>query len=478
MTDVALKQPAGLKVLFFAELWERFGFYAIQALMVLYLTQKLLWTDKPAYELYSAFSALIYATPIIGGYLADRLLGYRQAIVIGTVLYIIGYFAMGSHNAVIFNLALAALICGNGFFKANVSTLLGKLYEQNDLRRDSGFTWFYMGINIGSFLAPLICTYIAVNYGWHYAFMTAGVGMLICLATCLFGFKSLGNIGLPPVKMNFLSHLVFYILLAGGLYGIAVLLKHDKMVTDALIILAVIAFSVLLVSAFFEDKFQRHKLIALVLLMVFSILFWALYFQTFSSLTLFTERNVNREIFHHIIPTGMFQSVNPFFIIAISPFLAALWLKLNKSNSRFNPSTPMKFAFGLILVGLGFLTLTFAMKLSGIVGLIAMSWLVFNYFLQTLGELSLSPTGLSAVTALAPPRLTGLVMGLWFLSFSAAFAVGGKFADLTAIPKGQVIPSITGPIYYENFLHFGLASVGAGIVLVLLTPYLRKLMTA
>jgi POT family proton-dependent oligopeptide transporter len=478
MTDMTLKQPAGLKVLFFAELWERFGFYCVQALMVLYLTQKLLWADKPAYELYSAFSALIYATPIIGGFLADKFLGYRQAIIIGTVLYIMGYFAMGSHNPVMFNLALAALICGNGFFKANVSTLLGKLYVENDPRRESGFTWFYMGINIGSFLAPIICTYIAVTYGWHYGFMTAGLGMIICLLICLFGFKTLGAAGLPPVKMHFFHHCIFYLLLAAGLYGIAVLLQHQTMVTDALIILGIIAFGYLFISAFFETKVQKHKLIALVILMVFSILFWALYFQTFSSLTLFTERNVNRQIFNHMIPTGMFQSVNPFFIIILSPLLAVLWLKLGRANTKFYPSTAMKFAFGLILVGAGFLVLTLAMKMAGIVGLIGVGFLVFNYFLQTLGELSLSPTGLSAVTALAPPRLTGMVMGLWFLSFSVAFAVGGKFADLTAIPKGQVEPSVTGPIYFTHFLQFGITSVVVGFILVLLSPYLKRMMKA
>jgi POT family proton-dependent oligopeptide transporter len=198
----------------------------------------------------------------------------------------------------------------------------------------------------------------------------------------------------------------------------------------------------------------------------------------FSSVTLFTDRNVNRELFHHIIPTGMFSSLSGLFIITLSPLFAMLWLKLNHSNSKFNPSTPMKFALGLIFVGASFLALTFALKLTGPAAVIALGWIVSYYFIITLGELSLSPTGLSMVTALAPPRLTGLVMGLWFLSFSAAFAIGGKFADMTAVPKGQLEPALTGHIYYTNFLYFGLAGVGIGIVLILLTPYLRKLITA
>jgi len=476
MNSVALKQPAGLPVLFFAELWERFGFYCVQTLLVLYLTQKMLWTDKPAYDLFSAFSALIYATPVIGGFLADKLLGYRKAIIIGTFLYIAGYFLMGSQNPVIFNLALAALICGNGFFKPNVSTLLGKLYTENDPRRDSGFTWFYMGINIGSFLAPLICTYIAVNIGWHYAFMSAGVGMLICLAICLFGFKTLDHQGLAPVKMGWMKQILFYVLLFSGLYGIAVLLKHDELVSNILIGIGVIAFSFLLVSAFFENKVQRYKLIALIILMIFSIVFWALYFQTFSSLTLFTDRNIDRSFFGHIIPTGMFGSINPFFIIILAPLLATLWLKMNQSHTTFHLSTASKFALALVLVGLGFLTLVLGMKMAGVVGLVWMGWLVINYFLQTVGELSLSPIGLSAVTALAPPKLVGMVMGLWFLMFSAAYAVGGKLADLTVIPKGMEDKAVSGPIYFVNFLHFGLASVGIGILLLILSPFLTRMM--
>jgi POT family proton-dependent oligopeptide transporter len=476
MNEVALKQPRGLSVLFFAEVWERFGFYCVQTLLVLYLTQKLLWTDKPAFDLFTAFSALIYATPVIGGFLADKFLGYRQAIYIGTGLYILGYFCMGSSNPVIFNLALAALICGNGFFKPNVSSLLGKLYGENDPRRESGFTWFYMGINIGSFLSPLICTYIAYSISWHYAFMTAGIGMLICLVTCLKGFKHLEDKGLPPIKINLFINILFYIGLAGSLFGIGFLLQHSKWVSDAVIGIGVIAFLVLFISAFFENKIQRHKLIALIILMIFSILFWAIYVQTFSSLTLFTERNVDRHIFGSIIPTGMFQSINPFFIIVLSPLLAILWLKLNQSSSKLNLSVAMKFALALILIGVGFLSLILAMKISGVIGLIGMGWLVWSYFLQTVGELSLSPIGLSAVTALSPPRLTGMVMGLWFLSLSAAYAVGGKLADLTAVPDKMVDPAVTGPIYYTHFFQFGVAGVGIGIILVFLAPYLKKMM--
>jgi POT family proton-dependent oligopeptide transporter len=473
----ALKQPAGLPVLFSAELWERFGFYCVQSLLVLYLTQKLLWTDKSAYDLFSAFSALIYATPIIGGILADKIIGYRYAVIIGAILYIFGYFAMGSSNPHVFNFALAALITGNGFFKPNVSSLLGKLYNDNDPRRESGFTWFYMGINLGSFSGPLICAAIAANISFHLAFMTAGVGMIISLIICLIGFKKLGGKGLPPIKSTMFSKVVFCLLLLASVYLLGTLLSHDKWVSNILIILEGFAFLFILGYSLFEkDKQQRHRLIALIILMIFSVLFWALYVQMFSSFTLFTERNLDRNFFGHIIPTGMFVSVEPFFIIVFAPLFAMLWMKLNKLQSRFNPSVSIKFALALISVGCAFLSLCVGIKWVGIIHLVPMGYMIWGYFLLTVGELLLSPIGLSAVTALAPPKLTGMVMGVWFLSLSAAYAIGGKLADLTSMPKGLTLPHETGPVYFTNFLHFGSITVLIGIVLLCISTFLNKMM--
>jgi len=472
-----LKHPAGLPILFSAEMWERFGFYCVQSLLVLYLTQKLLWTDKSSYELFSAFSALIYATPIIGGFLADKIIGYRYAIIIGAILYIFGYFAMGSSNPHLFNFALAALITGNGFFKPNVSSLLGKLYDDNDSRRESGFTWFYMGINLGSFSGPLVCSAIAVNISWHLAFMTAGVGMVFSLFICLFGFKKLGNKGLPPVKSSTTTKMLFVVILLGCTYLIGVLLSHDKLVSNILIVLEGLAFLFILGYSLFEkDKQQRHRLMALIILMIFSILFWALFVQMFSSFTLFTQRNIDRNFFGHEIPTGMFSSIEPFFIISFAPLFAILWMKLNQAHIRFNPSVSMKFAIALISIGCAFLSLCIGIKYAGIVHLVPMGFMVWGYFLLTVGELLLSPIGLSAVTALAPPKLTGMVMGVWFLSLSAAYAIGGKLADLTSMPKGLTLPHETGPVYFSNFLHFGSITVLIGLILALFSTFLNRMM--
>ncbi len=476
-TAMDLKQPPALKVLFFAELWERFGFYCMQALLVLFLTKYYSMGDKDAYNLFSAFSALIYATPILGGYLADRFIGFRRAIIIGAVLYLFGYFALASLDKHIFFFALSALIMGNGFFKANVSSLLGKLYDGDDPRRDSGFTLFYMGINIGSFLAPIICAFVAKHYGWGWGFASAGIGMIICLFTCTVGFKLLGERGRAPIKLNMVHKTSVYALIVLLLFGMVQMLRHDNATSNFLIAFEGFAFLALLVVAFFQPRIQRNKLIALIILMIFSIAFWAFYILNFSALILFTERNVNRLIFGYQFPTGMFASIDPFFIITLSPIFAIIWLKLNSKRSKLNPSTPMKFALALISMGLGFLVMAWGIQLSVATGLMAVGWLVLNYLFQETGELALSPIGLAAVTELAPPSLTGFTMGIWFISLSAAYAIGGKIADLTAIPKTlHDDPKVTSVIYQHNFIHFGLACAAVGVVLIFLTPWLKKMM--
>lgn len=477
------KQPPGLYILFFVEMWERFGFYCVQSLLVLYLSKVFLFSDTHSYDLFSAFSALIYATPVIGGYLADRYLGFRRAIILGGILYIFGYFGLASLNQHIFYLSLAALICGNGFFKANVSSLLGTLYNERDPRRDSGFTIFYMGINLGSLFSTLACTYVAAMYGWQYGFGMAGVGMVIGVVTCILAFKHLGDHGLAPdpnrlgkrVIAGLTTRSFIYLGTIIALVLISFLVMHGKMVSNFLIGFGIVAFSSLLIMGFYEDRERRNKLFALLLLMLFSIAFWALYTQTFSSLTLFTDRIVNRHILGFQIPTAMFQSVNPFFIITLSPLVALMWIKLY--GKRLNPSTPMKFAIALLLTGASFVLLTVGIKLAKNGALVGMVWLIQIYFLQTVGELFLSPVGLSAVTELAPPRLVGMVMGIWFMSLSAAYAVGGRIADLTAIPTSVVDLSAISKMYAHNFLQFGYAGLAIGILLVLFTPKLKMMMS-
>ncbi len=480
--ETDLKQPRGLYLLFFIELWERFGYFAVQALLILYLTKQFLFTDDHAYALFGAFTSLMYATPTIGGYLADRFLGFRKAIILGGLLYLFSYFGLASLNKHIFYLSLAGLICGNGFFKANVSSLLGTLYSTKDPRRDSGFTIFYMGINLGGVLAGVSCSWAAAKFGWQYGFGLCGIGMIICLLACFLGFKILGEHGLPynpqqltkkiipGFSVQFLIYLAAAILLA----LISLLIANAQLASNILIIFGVFSFASLLVMGFFEDRERRNKLYALLLLMLFSIAFWALYTQFFSSLTLFTDRLVDRTIFNYTVPPSMFSSLNPLFVFLLSPVMALIWFKIY--NKSWNPSTPMKFAIALILTGMGFIFLKFGITFAGVGSLVSMAWLVQLYLFQTVGELCLSPVGLSAVTALAPPRLVGMVMGVWFMSLSAAFAVGGRIASLTSIPKSITNINDIANIYSSNFLHFGYGGVLTGIILIILTPQLKKMM--
>lgn len=477
-----LSQPRGLYLLFFIELWERFGFFAVQALLVLYLSKQFLFTDAHAYELFSAYGSLIYATPIIGGYLADKFLGFRRAIFLGGIIYLISYISLASLNKNIFYLSLAGLICGNGFFKANVSSLLGTLYQNKDPRRDSGFTIFYMGINLGGFVAGISCSVIAAKYGWQYGFAVPGLGMIICLTACIIGFKYLGENGTTPnpqiLSKKILPGLslqnTIYLGTLVAIYLISLLIDHAKLVSNILIASGIVAFATLLILGLFEERDRRNKLFALLLLMLFSIAFWALYTQIFSSLTLFTDRLLNKNLMGYVVPASTFASLNPFLIFILSPFMALLWLKIYKKS--WNPSTPMKFAIALVLAGAGFIFLKFGISFAGYGASVACIWLIQLYVFQTVGELCLSPVGLAAVTELAPPKLVGMVMGIWFMSLSAAFAVGGRIADLTAIPKSVTNLTIIAHIYARNFLYFGSAGVLIGLLLILFTPQLKRMM--
>ncbi len=482
LSESELSQPRGLYLLFFIELWERFGFFAVQALLVMYLTKQFSFTDSHAYELFSAYGALIYATPIIGGYLADKILGFRRAIFLGGVIYLISYFSLASLNKHTFYLSLAGLICGNGFFKANVASLLGTLYRLKDPRRDSGFTIFYMGINLGGFVAGISCSMIAAKYGWQYGFAVPGLGMIICLSACILGFKSLGENGAAP-NPQLLSKKILpglslkyfiYLCTIGVIYLISVLIIHANLVSNVLIISGIAAFTSLLIMGLFEERERRNKLFALLLLMLFSIAFWALYTQMFSSLTLFTDRLLNRDLMGYMIPASTFSSLNPFLIFILSPFMAILWFKIYKKS--WNPSTSMKFAIALILAGAGFIFLKLGISFAGYGSSVACIWLIQLYVLQTIGELCLSPVGLSAVTELAPPKLVGMVMGVWYMSLSVAFSVGGRIADLTAIPKSLTDLNVIAHIYAKNFLYFGSAGVLIGVLLIMFTPQLKKMM--
>lgn len=484
MSTIAIpnKQPKGLYNLFFIELWERYGFYTVQALLVLFLTKAWQLPDSQAYDIYSAFSALIYATPVIGGYLADRLLGFRHAILVGSVLYAIGYFILTTSNQQLFYFALALLICGNGFFKGCVSSLVGTLYEENDPRRDSGFTIFYMGINIGSFLAPIISTAVANKFGWGLGFGTAGIGILIGFTIAVIGFKRFGDRGLPPdaaylkrsVFLGLSRQVLTYIAIAVAIVAITALLHHAEIVNKILLLFSVLTAAAVLLFTFRFKGEQRNKMLVLIVLIIFSILYWALYFQMFSSITLFNDRVLDRVIWGHEIPASMFTSVEAFFILVLSPVFATIWLKLGDKQ----PSGPTKFALGIICASLFFLILAIGTHFLNAQGLVPMGWSILSYFIQTCGELCLSPIGLSLITTLAPANLTGMMMGVWFLSFSVAFAIGDYIAKLMSIPTNITNTGMMAHIYSHVF--YQLAAFGAviSIILLICTPKLKRLLNS
>jgi len=476
---IADRQPNSLYLLFFTELWERFGFYTLQTIIILYMTKSLLMHDSNANLLYAAFSSLLYLTPTIGGYLADKYLGFQRSIIIGGALFIVAYLICASPDKTLFFIGLSLLICANGFFKPNVSSIVGELYRKNDPRRDGGFTLFYMGINIGALIPPLIAGTLVAKYGWHSGFLLAAMGMMIGQITFMLGRKSLGTAGLYPKKN--LEHTKpgykFYGLLSVGVMifvGLCQLAFIYPETTANLI--AVAAVFILLMTVFFllkEPLLQRKKMSACLILIIISFGFWALYNQTFTSLMLFADRNMNHQILGIPLDAEGTQFFNSFFIIALSPILSRLWLRMD--NFGFNPSTQKKFSFGILFMSAGYLVLALGAKFFGDdAGVISAWWLVISYLLQTIGELLLSPIGLAMITVLCPKHLTGMMMGVWFFVQAASFAVGGFLANIAAVPEhATAVASL--PIYSHAFTLYGLIALTMAIISFALLPLINRM---
>jgi POT family proton-dependent oligopeptide transporter len=386
--------PKGLYFLFTIEMWERFSYYGMRALLVLYMVKYLLFSTEKAGNIYGIYTGLVYLTPLIGGYISDRYLGQKNCIIIGGILMMLGHFAIAVPHLSFFYAALALLIIGNGFFKPNISTIVGQLYEKNDPRRDGGFTIFYMGINLGAFLSPLICGTLGEKVGFHYGFASAGVGMLIGLLIFMWGQnKFIKHVGNRPIcetdeKIKF----------SAQEYCEAPLTKEEK-----------------------------QKIAVIFIMMFFTIFFWASFEQAGSSMTLFADRSTDRIIpfLNWEFPVSYFQSVNPLLIILIAPLFSKLWLDLADINK--DPSDPVKFSMGLLFVSVGFLVMVAASALAGI-GKVSFLWLIGVYFFHTVGELCLSPVGLSMVTKLSPAKFASLLMATWFLGSFFANSLAGFFA--------------------------------------------------
>lgn len=498
--------PRGLYILFMTEMWERFSYYGMRALLIFYLTKHFLFGDSKAYLIYGAYTAMVYVTPVIGGLLADRYLGARKAVTMGAVLLVLGHFGMAFEGSMAteiigadgvktvirdpfylnaFYFSLALLICGVGFLKANVSTIVGSLYEQGDARRDSGFTIFYMGINLGSFIGVLIAGYLGETYGWSWGFGAAGVGMLGGLIVFTRGRALLEGNGEPhdakalaaPVFAGLSQEKLIWIGTLFAVFAIWQLIQYQELIGKllngfgGLVLLGIIAFSFLKCA-----PEERDRMMVASLLILSSILFWALFEQAGSSLNLLADRNVDRVLFGYEIPASMFQSLNAGFIFALAPFFAMLWIKL--ASKGLEPSTPAKFGLGIIQLGLGFLVLVFGMSTSN-PGETGMIWLVLIYLLHTTGELCLSPVGLSMVTKLSVKRVVGMMMGAWFLASGFANFVSARIAQMTAVETegGEIVDAAAAAVTYSKvYTDVGLLAIGIGVAMIVISPILKKYM--
>tara|TARA_Y100000768_G_C23965035_1_gene677410 strand:+ start:257 stop:1732 length:1476 start_codon:yes stop_codon:yes gene_type:complete len=480
-----LGHPTGLFICFATEMWERFSYYGMRALLILYLTKHWEFSDATSYLIYGAYTSLVYIMPVFGGMLADQILGSKKAVTYGAILLVFGHLGMTVESSEqIFYLSLALIVSGVGFLKPNISTMVGVLYEKDDPRRDSGFTIFYMGINIGAFTATLLCGYLGEEVGWAYGFGAAGIGMLFGLIIFLWGQKYLEGLAEPPSK-KYLEK-VYGLSYENWAYisGIFMVLTTWFLVQNSQLVGqllggfgAVFIGAWLLYSLFRCAPEERDRLIVVGILILFSLIFWALFEQAGSSLNILTDRGVDRFIFGWEVPASMFQSLNAGFIFTIAPLFAILWIALAKRNME--PSTPIKFSIGIVFVGLGFLVLVYGMKSSE--GLqTGILWIVLIYLLHTLGELCLSPVGLSSVTKLSPQRIVGFMMGMWFFASAAGNYVAGLIAKATASDfsgeQGDAFNLAQKQSFMEVYTDVGLIAIGLGIVLVIISPLLKRLM--
>lgn len=475
--------PRQLYLLFFTEMWERFSFYGMKALLLAYMVMELGFEEGKGYAILGAYAALVYTMPVFGGMLADRLLGGQKAVLFGGILMSAGHIVLALPVGWSFYTGLALIICGNGFFKPNISTMVGGLYDDNDPRKDSAFSIFYMGINVGAALGGAVCGWVAHAWSWHAGFGVASVFMILGTVVFNAGRKSLGRVGLPPhpdrlkEKWGGLirNDLAVYILTLLTLPVIIALFNRHQVMDVVMLVLGVASLFYLLYEAFRMDAEGRNKLLAATVLISFSILFWAFYEQNAGSLNLFAIRNVDMVVGGAELPSlSVNNFIPPAWVIVLSSVFAWLWLWLNRRG--WEPGTPVKFALSFVFVGIGFLTFFLGTEMAD-AGKIPLLMLVAGYFFIICGELCISPIGLSMVTKLSPRHMVGLIMGIWFLASALGEFVAAKIGALMVVPAEVVNDAEASLPYYAEILQqIGYVSIGVGIVLLLFTPFLSRWM--
>jgi proton-dependent oligopeptide transporter, POT family len=458
--------PRGLTTLFFTELWERFSYYGMRALLILFMTAPIAlgglgWDARRAATIYGLYTFSVYFTAIPGGWIADRLLGQRNAVLVGGILIALGHYSLALNMLPLFYAGLVLIALGTGLLKPNISSIVGQLYAPGDVRRDAGFSIFYMGINIGATVSPLVCGYLGQRVGWHWGFGAAGVGMTLGVVQYVLGRRRLGEAGRLREKPARPGRL--WAAVAGAMVVVSALLFLLWDYRDFVILVGAAGLFWWLLRQG-NVGVERKQMGAIVVLFVFSALFWAGFEQAGSSLNLFADRVTRNSILGWSFPSSWFQSVNALFIVLLAPVFAWLWIRLG----RREPSSPAKFALGLLFVGLGFLVVAAGAWVSVASGGARVSpmFLVVLYLLHTIGELCLSPVGLSTVTKLAPERLVGSMMGVWFLSLAVGNFIGGRVAGyFETLP----LPQLFGAVF--------VTSAVSALILALLVKPIRRLMS-
>ncbi len=483
--------PAGLSTLFFTELWERFSYYGMRALLILFMTTAaaeggLGFDEEKSAAIYGLYTAGVYLLALPGGWIADRLIGTRKSIWLGGIIIMLGHFTLAVPSIGAFYLGLVLIVVGTGLLKPNISTIVGSLYSADEpARRDAGFSIFYMGINVGAFLGPLICGYVAEEIDWHLGFALAGIGMALGLIWYKINAqKDLGDIGLLPNKASdenqgetsgssnmfaIVFALLAVILIAVLQFTGVIDLFTARGLAEAvgvLIAVVILLYFVYVLVAGGLNTIERKKVVVIFFLVLGAAMFWAGFEQAGSSLNLFADRYTNRLIGSWEVPASWYQSINAMFIIVLAPVFGWIWVTLAKRN--LNPSTPLKFAFGLIFLGLGFLVMVKAAQIASGGLQAAPFYLILTYFLHTVGELALSPVGLSTTTKLAPQRYASQMMGMWFVGTAFGNLIAGLIAGGFDDENLAQMPDL--------FWSVVMTSVGAGLVLLVLSPWLKKWM--
>ncbi len=485
--------PSGLSTLFFTEMWERFSYYGMRAILTLYMTKSfaeggLGFDERYASIIYATYVSSVWYLPLVGGWLADRVFGARRAVLIGGIVIACGHFSMAINSRLTFFAGLVLIACGTGLLKPNISAMVGQLYSEEDKRRDAGFSIFYMGINLGAFLSPIVVGFLAQshwfrnvissmgfnpNSSWHWGFGAAGVGMTLGIVQYLLGQKRLAHVGDKPVLTKVLSegveragvdYLTVVLALVGGVAGVVLGLRFGEAGLLSALFPCVVGFfsGYLLGITRHLNSDELKRVLVIFILFLFSILFWMTYEQAGSSLSLFADRLTRTTIFGWEYPSSWFQAVPAIFVIIFAPIIGAVWQKLGDRQ----PSSPGKFTIGLFFAGIAFVVIAFASTLTA-GGRVSPMWLVIVYFLQTIGELCLSPVGLSTVTKLSPARMVGLMLGVWFLSIS----IGSYIAGLTTRLFAGNDPSVL----MRAFGMFAGVTLLAAFILLVLTPLIKRM---